>query len=218
MKKGLYLIILFIVWTILVKTVDIQFVEATSTFVGMGHLNQWFHHITGVYMDLYILTDWLGLVPFCVCLIFASLGLFQLIQRRNILKVDLDLLLLGCYYGVVVLGYLMFEVIAINYRPTLIDGRLEASYPSSTTLLVLAVMLSLIYQCNIRIRNVKIRNAISNITKMFMTFMVLCRLISGVHWLTDIIGAILLSLGLFELYKGMVKHGVWEKITGVKKK
>ena len=84
MKKGLYLIILFIVWTILVKTVDVQFVEATNTFVGMGHLNQWFHHITGIHMDLYILTDWLGLVPVCVFLIFASLGLFQLIQRRNI--------------------------------------------------------------------------------------------------------------------------------------
>jgi undecaprenyl-diphosphatase len=34
--------------------------------------------------------------------------------------------------------------------------------------------------------------------------MVAGRLISGVHWLTDIIGAILLSVGSFYIYKGIV--------------
>ena len=34
--------------------------------------------------------------------------------------------------------------------------------------------------------------------------MIIGRLVSGVHWLTDIVGAVLLSSGIFLIYKASV--------------
>jgi undecaprenyl-diphosphatase len=118
--------------------------------------------------------------------------------------VDFDIILLGIYYIAVIFGYFIFEIIPVNYRPILINGFMEASYPSSTTLLVLSVMPTVVFQCEKRARDAKIKKIIRIGAISFSLFMVVGRMISGVHWLTDIIGAILLSAGLFLLYKGGV--------------
>ena len=104
----------------------------------------------------------------------------------------------------VIFGYLLFEMIPINYRPILIEGFLEASYPSSTTLLVLCVVPTLVEQVNRRSENNTMKKIVKVFVICFSAFMVLSRLISGVHWLTDIVGSILLSVGLFCVYKAAV--------------
>ena len=153
---------------------------------------------------LYTLTDWFGLVPIFVCLIFAGVGFVQLVQRKSLLKVDLDIILLGVYYVLVIFGYLLFEMVPINYRPVLIEGFLEASYPSSTTLLVLSVMPTLYFQAQRRLIKKALRQIICIFSVLFSVFMVIGRLVSGVHWLTDIVGAVLLSSGIFLIYKASV--------------
>ena len=155
-------------------------------------------------MWLYTVTDWLGLVPVFIFLMFGGIGFVQLMQRKKLLKVDRDILLLGIYYLLVIFGYLVFEMIPINYRPTLIEGRLEASYPSSTTLLVLSVMPTLVFQTHRRLKNRKAKRIIDIMTVIFSLFMIIGRLVSGVHWLTDIIGSVLFSAGLFCIYRAVV--------------
>ena len=155
-------------------------------------------------MWLYTVTDWLGLIPVFVCLMFGGIGFVQLMQRKKPLKVDRDILLLGIYYLLVIFGYLVFEMIPINYRPMLIEGRLEASYPSSTTLLVLSVMPTLVFQTRRRLKNRKAKRIIDIMTVIFSLFMIIGRLVSGVHWLTDIIGSVLFSAGLFCIYRAVV--------------
>ena len=155
-------------------------------------------------MVIYTITDWSGLVPIFVCIAFGEVGFVQLIKRKSLFKVDRDLIFLGIYYVVVILGYLIFEMIPINYRPILIDGMLEASYPSSTTLLVLSVMPTLVYQVNRRSTNLLFRRFVCTMSIVFSLFMVLGRLVVGVHWFTDIVGAVILSAGLYCLYKAMV--------------
>ena len=140
----------FALWTALIQCVDVRPVGQNGTNIGFAGFNTWFHELTGAHMGLYAATDWLGLVPIAVCLGFGALGLAQLLKRRSLLKVDMDLILLGGYYVLVILAYLVFEMIPINYRPVLIDGVMEASYPSSTTLLVLAVMPTLQFQVDRR--------------------------------------------------------------------
>lgn len=191
-------------WTLAVVSVDVKPVGVNGTSVGFATLNTWFHNLTGVNMTLYNITDWLGLVPVFICTVFGMLGLFQLIKRKSLLKVDFDIIVLGVYYVIVILGYLVFEMIPINYRPILINGFMEASYPSSTTLLVLSVMPTLIFQSNMRFKNIKIKFIISVITIIFSLFMVIGRLVSGVHWVTDIIGSCLFSVGLYNIYKSVV--------------
>lgn len=204
LQTGIWKIVLFVIWTILTMTIDVRAAGPSHTPVGFASFNSWFHHFTGVQMPLYTITDWLGLVPICVCLVFGTIGFLQLIQRKSLLRVDHDIIVLGVYYLLVILTYLLFEAFPLNYRPILIDGCLESSYPSSTTLLVLTVMPTLCFQCRRRLKNNKMNHIIITMTRLFSFFMVVGRLLSGVHWFTDIAGAILLSSGLFSLYKASV--------------
>ena len=151
-------------------------------------------------MTLYTVTDWLSLLPFACMLGFAILGLVQWIRRKSLLRVDHDVLLLGGFYLAVAAVYLFFETVVINCRPILIEGVLEASYPSSTTLLMLTVMPAAIIQIRLRVRSLPIRKTLISATGIFTVLMVLGRTISGVHWATDIIGGILLSASLTEAY------------------
>ena len=194
----------FVIWTLLIKIVDVQPVGQNGTDIGFATINCYFHKLTGVHMVIYTITDWLGLVPIFICLIFAGIGLVQLIQRKNLFKVDSDILVLGIYYIIVIFGYLLFEMIPINYRPILIDGFMEASYPSSTTLLVLSVMPTLWFQAKRRMKNEILLKYVCVFSTLFSIFMVIGRTVAGVHWLTDIMGSILLSTGLFLLYRAIV--------------
>ncbi len=201
---GGVLIVLFFLWTVLIQCVDVAPAGVNGTNIGFAGLNTWFHQLTGVHLEFYVMTDWLSIIPFLVCIGFGALGAFQLVSRKSLFKVDADIILLGAYYIIVIMAFLLFNVITINYRPILIDGKMEGSYPSSTTLLVLSVMPTLILQAGRRVANASLRIAISGITVLFILFMVGGRIIAGVHWLSDIIGGVLLSIGLFLMYKGLV--------------
>ena len=204
MAAAAALILAFVLWTILIRTVDVQPVGVNGTNIGFAAVNTWFHRLTDVHMGIYTITDWLGLVPIAVCMALGVLGLVQWIRRKHILKVDRDILLLGVYYILVIVGYLIFEMIPINYRPILIAGAMEASYPSSTTLLVLSVMPTLLFQVRRRARKPWIQRFTAAFVVLFSAFMVIGRLTAGVHWLTDIVGAVLLSAGLYCLYRSTV--------------
>ena len=218
---GSALLAAFAIWTALICTVDVRAVGPMGSKVGFAGVNTRFHSLTGVNMTLYEITDWLGLVPIGGCVFFGCLGLVQLIRRRSLFKVDADILILGAYYLLVIFCYLIFEMIPINYRPVLIGGYLEASYPSSTTLLVLSVMPTLIFQAGRRVGSRRARYLINISAAVFAAFMVIGRLISGVHWATDIAGSVLLSSGLFMIYIYAVdiadskgnKNGIQRKIT-----
>ena len=197
---GVSLVVAFVLWTVLVRFVDVQAIGPDGSSVGLATLNRFVHELTGVNWILYTVTDWLGLVPIAVALGFAILGLVQLIRRKSLRKVDYSILALGVFYIVVMAAYIFFEIVVINYRPTLIDGYLEASYPSSTTMLVMCVMPTAAMQLNVRIKNTVFRRCAVIINVVFTAFMVIGRLISGVHWISDIIGGALLSAGLVIIY------------------
>lgn len=194
------LIAAFVLWTAAVSHVDVQPIGPEGSSVGFAALNGAFHRLTGVHMPLYILTDWLGLIPVAIGLGFALLGLGQWIRRGKLLRVDRSLLALGGVWLLVIAAYLFFEAFAVNFRPVLIEGRLEASYPSSTTLLTLCVIPPAAMQLHGRIRRTHFRRWAVGALAAFGAFMVVARLLSGVHWLTDIIGGLLLSAGLVALY------------------
>ena len=211
--SGITFIAFFVIWTILILMLDVQPIGANGTNIGFAIINCLFHSLTGVNMTLYTITDWLGLVSIFICMFFGLVGLVQLVKRKNLLKVDFDIIILGVYYVIVILCYLIFEMYPINYRPILINGFMEASYPSSTTLLVLCVMPTLVFQANQRLKSITLKRFITIFAVTFSVLMVVVRLISGVHWLTDIIGSCLLSAGLFYTYKGIV---LWNSMKSFK--
>lgn len=190
----------FVLWTVSLCHIDIKAIGPKGSSVGFSTLNGFVRDLVGSNMTLYVITDWLGLIPLFFALGFAIVGIVQWIKRKSILKVDSDILILGCFYLAVIAVFILFENVIINRRPILINGILEASYPSSTTLLVMCVMPTTILQLSSRIKNIKIRRIITPVLIGFNAFMVIGRFISGVHWASDIIGAALLSTGLVMMY------------------
>lgn len=210
---ALGLLAAFALWTIAIRFIDVQPIGPQGSTVGFATLNSIIHTRTGVHMQLYTITDWLGLVPVAFGFGFALLGLAQWIKRKSLLKVDRSILILGGFYIATMAAYLVFESFVINYRPVLIAGNLEASYPSSTTLLVLCVMPTAMMQLRGRINNRVLRGGVSIAIASFIVFMVAGRLVSGVHWLTDIIGGILLSAGLVTMYDSLIGEKTENDLT-----
>lgn len=202
---ALGMLLLFALWTVAVCRIDVAAIGPHGSAVGFATVNRFFHSLTGVHMPLYVITDWMGLLPVGLGLGFAVLGLSQWIRRGSILRVDYSLLVLGGFYVAVAVAYLFFEAVAVNYRPVLIAGVLEASYPSSTTLLVLCVIPTAVMQLNARIRSRTVRRCVALLLSAVAAFTVVARLLSGVHWLTDIVGGTLLSAGLVALYRAFVR-------------
>ena len=198
------MLIAFVMWTVAIRFIDVQAIGPQESSVGFATINQFVHTLTGVHMSLYTITDWLGLVPLMFVMGFGTLGLIQWIKRKHLLKVDYSILVLGGFYILVMAAYVLFEVFVINYRPVLIDGYLEASYPSSTTMLVMCVMPTAIMQFDTRIKNDALKRCVTYAITAFIVFMVIVRLISGVHWFTDIIGGALLSTGLVLMYRAII--------------
>jgi len=202
-----YLLAAFVLWTVGVKVIDVQQIGPAGSEVGFAVMNNAFNNLTGVNMNLYQWTDILSLIPFGLVGLFGLFGLVQWIRRKDILKVDADILALGVYYIVVLALFVLFQVVVINYRPVLIEDALEASYPSSTTVLVLCVIPSVILQFRYRLAKSVWKTVLILALMAFAAFMLVARLISGVHWLSDIIGGLLISSGLVMLY-----IAVFEKI------
>lgn len=202
---SLYLLAAFTLWTAAIRFIDVQAIGPRGSSVGFATINAMFHDLTGVHMVMYTITDWLGLVPVAFGFGFTILGLIQWFKRKNLFKVDCSILVLGGFYLIVLAAYLLFEEYVVNYRPVLINGYLEASYPSSTTLLVMCVMPTAMMQLNSRIKNTVFKRCVFLLIAAFIGFMVIGRLISGVHWLTDIVGGALLSAGLVMFYHTIIQ-------------
>lgn len=201
LSLSISLISAFVLWTVAVRYVDVSAIGPNGSSVGFATINGFIHKLTGVHMLLYNITDWLGLVPIFAAMGFALLGLVQWIKRKHLNKVDYSIFVLGGFFIAVMAVYAFFEIITVNYRPVLINGILEKSYPSSTTLLVMCVMPTAIMQFNSRIKNEVFKKTVSFLITAFIIFMVIGRLVSGVHWFTDIIGGALLSAGLVMMYQ-----------------
>ena len=198
-------ILAFAAWTAVVLLMDVQPIGPEGTKVGMAALNGYFHGITGVHMELYLLTDWLSLIPIGIISLFGVVGLCQWIKVKKLFKVDADVLGLGVFYILVLATFCVFEVVVINYRPVLINGVLEASYPSSTTMLVMTVMPTAVMQIKRRIKQPVLAHILIAVCVAYTAFMVIGRLISGVHWLTDIIGGGLFSGAACLGYRAFLK-------------
>lgn len=199
------LFVLFIVYTLLVMTIDRQHIGPNNSEVGFATVNLAVFQALGRSDFWYSFTEYLGYIAILVVLGFGIVGLYQMIRRKNFFRTDLEILVLGGFYIVLAAIYVFFEKVVINYRPVLEEGQLEASYPSSHTMLVCCVMATAILQFNRMIKNQTIRILADIAAVSMIALMVLGRLLSGVHWLTDIIGGVIISAALVMLYLSVVQ-------------
>ena len=194
------LLVLSILYTLAIMFIDVRPIGPQGSVVGFAGVNQYFHTLLGTNMWLYNITDWLSIPILFIMLGFAVVGLVQLIKRKSLLCVDSSILILGGFYILVFFVYIFFEFFVVNFRPVLIQGILEASYPSSTTMLMMCIMPTAIMQFQRLILVKRLRNIINAFCGIYASFMVIGRILSGVHWITDIAGGILFSATFVMLY------------------
>ena len=210
------LISVAILFTILVKFIDVRSVGVNGTDIGFAFINKPISNLIGSNMLIYDITEWLGIIPLLVVMAYGLVGLMQLVKRKNVFKVDKEILILGGFYVVVAVLYVFFEKVIINYRPVLIEGVLEASYPSSHTLMSMCFCGSaLILNKEYFKKYVKPLNIFLII---IMVVIVVGRLLSGVHWFTDIIGGCLISLALVMTFYSIVENNKTYKLKDRTKK
>ena len=200
--------LLFAALIVLVRFVDVQAIGPEGTRIGLSHLNRFVFELLGVHMLWYEITDWLGIAAIGMALLFAMVGLIQWIMRKSIWKVDRELLLLGGLYLIVIGLYVLFELAVVNYRPVIMPGSTqpEASFPSSHTMLVCVIMGSAIPILGKYVKSETLCAALQVICAAIITITILGRLISGVHWFTDILGGILISVMLLNLYTAILER------------
>ena len=199
--------ILFALLIAVLRLVDVAPAGPQGTSIGLSHLNKSVANLTGVNMLWYDITDWLGVAAILTAFVFTIVGLVQLIKRKSLLKVDGELLWLGGLYLLVIGIYILFENVIINYRPIIMPGctNPEASFPSSHTMIVCVIMGSAIMLIGRYIKKKPLCSGLQIICTAIIAVTVVGRLISGVHWFTDIMGGILISSALLALYSGITQ-------------
>ena len=192
-----------IVFTFLIVKVDVASIGPEKTDVGFSTINAKY---TFDYNEtIYKISEVLGYVALLIPVCYASLGAYQLIKNKSFKKVDKRLYLLAIFYVVVLALYIIFDKLALNYRPVIVDITEwpEASYPSSHTLMSLCFTVSAVA---LNKEMFKDKFKLLNVFLLILGVAIaLTRYISGVHWFTDIIGSVLISGTLITYFKAFLK-------------
>ncbi len=202
---GAIAFVLFVILTLLVKTVGVKAIGPNDSEIGLSEINSYFHKLIGVNMGLYDMTEILGYIPIAVAVYFAGVGFGQLLKRKSLKAVDSNIIVLGVLFVVLACIYVFFEIVIVNYRPIIMENELEASFPSSHTMLSVTVLGAVLIHLRSRTKNTAVRVVGTSLGVILILATVIGRLLSGVHWFTDIIAGILISVSLLLFYVGTCK-------------
>ncbi|MBR0130551.1 MAG: phosphatase PAP2 family protein [Firmicutes bacterium] len=200
-----FLIVIFILFTMGVSGLDVQSIGPEGTRIGFASINGALMSHLSYNHTFYMVSEILGYVALLLVAAFGCLGLYQLIKRKSLLKVDKSILVLGIFLVLVLLFYVLFNHMIVNYRPIIMDGELEPGYPSSHTMLAICVF----YMCGQVLMDITrtpdLAGIIKRVLMALMGLTIVTRFLSGVHWPTDIIGAILLSMAICSMFDAVLK-------------
>ena len=208
MKKywtTILLAVVAVLFTVAVKIIDVAPVGPEGSMVGFASINSAIFGAVGSNLAWDKITNIVMLAVFACGVVFAVMGLCQWIKRKKILKVDWQILMLGVIYILLGLLYVLFEKVAINYRPIIVDGELAASFPSSHMMMVATVGVTVMLTLPQYIKNKAWQVALQILLAVAVVVMVTGRLLSGMHWATDIMAGLLYSATLVSLYINLCK-------------
>lgn len=198
LRTPIGLFLLFILYTICLTLIDVQKVGPRNSEIGFATMNQYLFHRIGVSPFWYQVTEVLGIFPLLIMGYFALRGFFQLCVRKKLSLIDSEIIAMGFLYVGIAAIYVLFEKVVINFRPILIEGHLEASYPSSHTFLAITVLLSAFHV--LQKEGGRIKQIVAYLCLLAMVMIIIGRLLSGAHWGTDIFGGTLLGLSFVLFY------------------
>ncbi len=204
--------VLFLFFTVLVQVVDVRPIGPQDSAVGFAGLNQWMRSALGAHPLGYAVSEWLGIVATVIAVGLGLWVILQAVQRKSLKKIDKSLLWLVVSYIIMGAVYILFEETIVNFRPVLEEGVLEASYPSSHTMTVSFIIGTALIQWNDRLRSRGLKTAGNIAGGLVIAATVSGRLLSGVHWFTDILGSILLASALVVFYYSLHQWSKKEEV------
>lgn len=204
--SGIYFL-LFLLLILLVRTVDVAAIGPEGTSIGLSHINQAVHDLFGVQNFWYDVTKVMLILAVLSTFAVILIGVLELLQRRSILAVDSEILAFGVLLVVLALVYAFFEVVIVNYRPIIMEDATgpEASFPSSHTMLICTIMGAISCTLKKYIRKPEFLLGAKIFCNLVIVITVIGRLVCGVHWFTDILGGVLISLALVYAYAGVIR-------------
>ena len=207
LRLALCCLILFLLLIVLVRFADVAPIGPAETSIGLSGLNGAVRDAIGEHPFWYAVTELLGYLALLIAAGFALVGGVQWFRRKSFLKVDREILGLGVLYGVTLALYVFFDVVAVSYRPVLEAGQTfpEASFPSPHTMLACVIFGSATMLTKRYVKLAKAREILTGVGWFLLILTVGGRMLSGVHWLTDILGGILISAALLLLYACVVR-------------
>jgi membrane-associated phospholipid phosphatase len=201
---GLGLCLVSVLYTVMVMSIDRENIGPELSAIGFSTLNEAIFTAIGVHMSLYTLTEILGFIPLGVALAYLVFGIVEWVRKKSLKKVDFSLILLGIFYVVLAFLYFALDKIRVNYRPVLINGALESSYPSTHTMLTTFIMISSMMVLRRFTSNKAVIISTDIISVLLTVVIVTCRFLSGVHWFTDILGGLLIASSLLLTFKAFL--------------
>ena len=205
------LLVIAVVFTVLVSKIDVKPIGPVNpetnvtSEVGFASINGAVHEKLGFNDTFYTISKYAGYLALVLVVFYAFTGLIELLQKKSLKGVNKVLYALAVFYVCVAVVYVLFEVMIINYRPVIMDGELEASFPSSHTMLALCVCGSSLIVSKHNIKKENFRKLLNIGAWIVMILVVVTRVLSGVHWITDICGGILISLFMLQTLSSVVK-------------
>lgn len=200
------LFVAFVAFTIAIMVVDVQPVGPQGSMVGFATINAKVHSVLGCSDFFYLLTKLLLVFAYAQVGLFGLVGLYQLVTRKSLFEVDLDIICLGVFYVVNIIMYVVFEILALNYRPIIMDEGLEASYPSSHVFVMICIFATTMIQVQRKVWNLGLKRIIQIVLAVCIVLAAVGRLLSGVHWFTDIVGGCLLAAALTMMYWSVIRR------------
>lgn len=196
-RKSLDIIIsilwlILLIFTILVSFVDVKIFNVTNTKIGLYSLNKIFlvNSINSNYIN--IISNGIFLICLLVIILMLLLITFEYFKTKKINKNNLNFFI---HFLIMVLIWIIFDkILIINYRPILINGNIEGSYPSTHVMVSTFVLLFLSDQLKKIFKNDKIFYIISIGLIIIQS---ISRILLTMHWFTDIIGGLLIGCLLF---------------------
>ena len=182
------------------QSVNGDAIESTQTTdIGFQKLNLSVHNALGFRQVFYRLSEYIGYLALLAGACIGLIWLLRLIKTKKLLGVDAGLNAAIAAMALMVVFYVLFEALKLNFRPVILDDGLEASYPSSHTLLGCVVFGCAAMVSADIFKDKGLARSVSALCYIIAAVLTLFRALSGVHWISDIIGGVILSAAILSL-------------------
>ena len=181
--------------TVSIKLIDVKLYSVTNSYIGLYSINKLFvftYNISNINIFFEIISNFLFIFCLIIILLKLSFIFYEYVKNKKVSKTNINFLI---HFILMILIWIIFDkIIIINYRPILINNKLEGAFPSTHVMVSTFTLLFFAYNQ----KNKKIIFYI--IITSLIILQSISRILLQMHWFTDVLGGLLIGTLLFLTY------------------